>query len=744
MAGHIRMGYAGALRDYVLAKPESRNRTLANPMAAKIGTGLGSYDDMQNWAGWLMEDWQAGISKKDPSAGGSLYSTAETRFPNRLLLSYAAVQPETTYTNNYALQPGIAHPTGEATVTNSGAVKKISQKVTSYGGYSEYLIIYLKNEGVQVTIESYADLLGKPNGAAITSVNVTTNDYGNGVGYSPYLVQVDPNKTAGTEYHVVIYPTSNSDTIHVPVTTGDGGANTYFASWSTLNTYSLMVGNVNQAALGGSARGVIFNLTYYFACGVNLCKITGGAVSIVHTFANTITDLLTAGSTLYIALGNGNAFYTMDTSEVFTVDPGSLQAERFALFNGFVWRSLTHFVYYTGDGTLWTEVDVAFPGETIYSMAGAGDFLYVATNQNLYYVGAGDIAFTVTPWPNLGYQPVLLGYQGALYAAFGESLVKYEGGTVLPMGLDLGEGLPALRDGYIVAMASSNYWLYVGVANVAEQGRSTIWAWNGQGWHHICTLPGQSSNTGSPVTYSLVDLCYDRYTNTLWASDGANPLRITTPDSANYNADVTVVYRPFGWLETDWFFGNLFEIYKDCESVYVSAELCDSNRYIEVYWKDDDSTAWELLGTCTATRTELRWSDPATRPNTRQIKLGLALYSRTANTSPIIRAVRLKYMTMVNDRYRWNMPIEVSDNQQMPLGGGINQYNAYQQRAHLDTLIKSVPPFILEDVDRVQYEVKVLSASEGISKWEQIDGAANMTQVYNLTMEQTTTGTYTG
>ncbi|WP_230677640.1 hypothetical protein, partial [Streptococcus pneumoniae] len=75
-----------------------------------------------------------------------------------------------------------------------------------------------------------------------------------------------------------------------------------------------------------------------------------------------------------------------------------------------------------------------------------------------------------------------------------------------------------------------------------------------------------------------------------------------------------------GWLETDWFFGGLYEIYKDFESVYISGDNLSSSLYAQVYWKDDDSTGWELLGTCTSPRTELRWSNYATRPASRQIK----------------------------------------------------------------------------------------------------------------------------
>jgi len=249
----------------------------------------------------------------------------------------------------------------------------------------------------------------------------------------------------------------------------------------------------------------------------------------------------------------------------------------------------------------------------------SGDYVYVATGKALYYVGFGDQVRSVTNQPG-----ILHGYQGALYVAIGRSLVKYDGGTILPMGPDLGEGLPALRDGSIVAMAHSNYWLFVAIEATSTNARSTIWAWNGQGWHHICTLPG-GDNTSGGTGYFNLGLCYDKDNSCLWANDGNIPLKISLPDIANYNANTTVVYQPQGWIETDWFFGGLYEINKDFESVYISSDICDANRYIEVYWKDDASTAWELLGTVTGQRQELRWSDYTTRPNSRQIKLGIAL-----------------------------------------------------------------------------------------------------------------------
>ena len=59
-------------------------RSNANQLAAKIGTGAGEYSDLESWTAFSMDDWQAGVGKKDPTAGGFLYGESETRWPNRL------------------------------------------------------------------------------------------------------------------------------------------------------------------------------------------------------------------------------------------------------------------------------------------------------------------------------------------------------------------------------------------------------------------------------------------------------------------------------------------------------------------------------------------------------------------------------------------------------------------------------------------------------------------------------------
>lgn len=739
--GHIQMGAPGALRPYVLADPKRRTRILANPMSVKAGTGAGSYDDQQNWAGWVMDSWMAGVGKKDTAAGGFLYAQADTRFPNRLLLPYIPVQHDQTDNNSYAYQAGLKHPNAEIAVGADSPYKWIAHKFTAHAKSGEALL-YLKNEGVTVRTYLYTDSGGMPGvqaGLGFLNPQIV-QDYNN-IGYSLFRFGLGA-LTPGTTYHIVLVPQNASETMHVPTfAPGAAGVTNLWngTTWANYNTSTTLWGIFS---IGPTGQSALYNGTVYGISGNDIIKMQGTTWTVVSTRANPPTALQTIGDRLYIGYGAAQILDVMTTAEVFTADANSQKASLFTAWNGFIWAALGTDVYYSG-GSTWTTVSVGDPGETITAMAGAGDYLYVATNNTLYYVGWGDQVRTVTPWPTLGVSPRMLTYQGALYVALGRSLIKYEGGSVLPMGLDLGEGLPALRDGWITAMATSNYWLFVAVAARDAKGTSTVWAWNGQGWHYISSLYNTPAASGQ---HSIDQLLYDRSQNTLYLrSSGSYMMTVTFPDVANYSTEVEPRYSPFGWLETDWFFGGLYEIPKDMESVYISSEVCDESNYIDVYFKDDDSTAWELLGRVTETRQELRWSDYATRPNTRQIKLGFALYSKQVGHSPIIRAIRLKYMTMVMDRWRWTLPIIVSDNQQMPNSDQTNQHNVYSQRQHLDQLIIRVPPFILEDVDGVRYEAKILAAADSVEKWDRtVDGDPAIQYVYTLTVEQATTGAYTG
>jgi len=179
---------------------------------------------------------------------------------------------------------------------------------------------------------------------------------------------------------------------------------------------------------------------------------------------------------------------------------------------------------------------------------------------------------------------------------------------------------------------------------------------------------------------------------------------------------------------------------KDWESIYINSEDMTSST-IYMYWKDSESTDLELLGSTTATEHEERWDDYSSRPNSKWLRLGLLLRTDDEEYSPILRAHRVKFHTMIADRWRWSVAIPVHDQQEM-LDGSLNPYTAAQMKTHLESMIQRVPPLIFEDVDGTQYEVKVMQAARNIVRAEHFNAEAQIQYVYNLVLEQVTDEVY--
>lgn len=731
------MGLPGALRAYALSDPKRRSRVLANPMAAKIGQGAGDYDDQTNWSFFLMTDWQGGVGKKDPTAGGFLYAQAETRYPNRLTLPMAL---QGTLTYMPGLRPRYAT---DLMIGGSQTYAALAKRVDLPICNTTHVYLWLKNNDDcdSVTVSLYADAGTKPTGAALATATI---ELSGDPGYGLYHAALSYAVAAPAAYHIAFAPTTTGQAMSVARAVVPAGSNysayaTVAATWSADTVEAGFLFDLQVEYSTSPMTSIV-----YFSGGPRVAM--GSSLyngfdlsSSVLAGPGTITDVIKLGSTLWVAYGTAGNVNT--TTDGFTAIPGAVQANKFAKWKGLLWRSLGANLYYTADGVAWSgPFEIADTGEQIRALAGQGDYLYVATDSQMMYFGFGDQALSVMPWATtdasngVGMQ----NYQGSLYVPIGESLLKFEGGSFLPIGLDLGEGLPETRSGVVTAMVQQNNWLIVAIDATASGGVSTLWAYNNQGWHNIAALPAGVSCTA---------LGYDRSSKYMYIGTDKSSffyMKIDDVAKPNNSVDNGYAYTPFAWLETDWFYGGLREIAKDFESVYVDGEEIDSSNYVEIYWQDDGSTAWELLGTVTSNTAEMRWSDPSTRPNSKRIKIGVGLYSNGVRQRPTVRAVRVKFMSMVMDRWRWTLPVAVSDRQQFP-DGSINPRNMSDQRAHLDMLIKSVAPFLLYDTDDVGYEVKCLAASDQVVEWEpNPSGQALVKYEYALTLEQTTTGIYSG
>lgn len=751
MPGHIKLGAPGALYDYMIVNTDLYSKTPANQFAAKLATGAGNYDDLQNWSYWVMDDWQAGVGKKDAEAGGFLYSELETRYPGRLALPNAmkmtVIEDSETVPQNYGYQAGDIHPTTTLLVGSGSAIKRVAHALNGRNSSVLFVTLYLKNTATSHTAALYSSTTSGGNQIPNAQLAAQTFTPDGEPGYHYYHFEFAGTFTSGSYYHIVIYPTSSDAAISVPIR-ATVGSSANFSSYdgSTWSNYTggAFVHGCHFNTQTPISHLVIFPATGYLYAAKGAVLVKKASVTsdwaTVTTFGASITSMVVVGDELWIGLGNSTNYQVMDDAESLTA--ASVPAKLLALSNGYVYRAVAGDVYYTSDGSTWSSaVEITWAGHEVRGLAGLGDYMYCSTDDALHYIGYGDFIFSVTRWPSIA--PTngrgMVNHQGALFIPLQQSVVRYDGNSPMPMGPDRGEGLPGDRAGHVTGLYSLNNWLVATIVPTTSFGnKATAWAYNDQGWHYLGSLTRTNSFTGA--------MTYDYATRLLYfgASYGC-VWQLPLSDSANFN-DIDgddIPRMPMGYIQQDWFFGGLKEVQKDFDSVYLTGDGISSDCYAEVYWMDDDSTDWELLGTVTSERRELRWSNYSVRPNSRQLKLLVALYSKTVGVSPIVRAVRLKYHPMVSDWYRWSFPILVSDNQQ-EMGWTVSSRTAQQKRDHLDEMTTRVPPFIFEDMDGKQYEVKVMGCQIQNMDVEWINGNQVFNSIYNMTIEAIRSGEYEG
>ncbi len=732
-AGHVKLDG----KEYMIEVAHYQ-RSLANPFAAKIGTGAGDYNDLDDWAAWLMEDWQQGVGKKDAEAGGVLYGEADTRFPKQMTLP-----PLLTLTGLSAA--GIRQP-GSVTdtlVTDSTSNRRYGYKFTAPVTETVTKVWVLVQPGVGFTVGIYSDSSG-PNalvgsGGAVSSGETTP-------GYLWIGATVSAALTAATVYWVVVYPTTSTDALTLAASSGTLGdcmayngttwANTLGSFTVASLTFFVVVGTAGLGSNGAIVDIVSFNGSIYAAAGTRVYKwgaSTWAAVGAAR--AATITDLQVFNSVLYIGQGDGAVLNTMSTGEVYAV--AAINGRLFTQWNGYLYRAIANDLYYTTDGATWTGPIEVGPDEILVrGMAARGqdNDLYVACDDGLYVLLGGDIVSGLTPWgsPETTNGRGTIHHGGDAYIPVANGLIRYtSGGQVLSVGLEQGEGLPALRQGKLLSTASQNNWLLACVAPTSAAGMATVWSWNRDGWNHVATLPAGMG--GGPMYF-------DRSNSRLWIGTQTGLIGwVYVPDgNDNPLRDASATYAPRAWVETGWFAGGLKEVLKDVESIYIAGTL-DDGQWATVYWQDDDSTGWETLGTYALNREEKQWPS-STRPETRRIRLGVLLATNNYSETPVIEAIRLKYVADVKDRWRWQLPVRVANRVEM-LDGNFEERTAAEVRADLSDAIRSVAPVVYRDVDGAEYDVKITAAQESVSRYEIVGETVQFESMWYLSVLQVSADT---
>jgi hypothetical protein len=175
-------------------------------------------------------------------------------------------------------------------------------------------------------------------------------------------------------------------------------------------------------------------------------------------------------------------------------------------------------LYKTTDGTTWIAYDLTFALSKSYAVRDLVNFydrrdeptIYVITGRDVWqFDPAGPELFRIDyGWaghPHHGLASV--NWNGQLYIAVGMAVLRYTGGTWMPVGLDRDDGLGEYQ-GYIVALVGGTNALYAmvqGAGADTEYGtKSSIHEYSGSGWQMIWSddtaVPASDQHHGTLAT----------------------------------------------------------------------------------------------------------------------------------------------------------------------------------------------------------------------------------------------------
>lgn len=772
--GHIELDG----RPYKLVDPTQYRVYSANQMAPKLSAaGASEYGDMTQWDNWVVSDWQTGIGQP-AEASGMHYAEADSRIPGRLQLParlhfYSRQAPDNS-TADCRWAPAAV----EYVLVVGGDVAAPYQKLRfafepQGGGPLQRFWLYARIPSeVTVIWELYAEAGGDPLGTLLADgalVSVAEDKAFRWVGGAAQSALSPAGRCT-----LVVYPANEGEAFEVafgavpvrgdPETCAWGVYDPALpAGWHPLEGYPFYL--TDAFALEGGLEVfdvTTFNGKTYLADGNRLYALneSTGCFELVASTPERILDLQVWGDRLYIGHLSVN-YQTMNTAE--TLADGGSAGQIFYSSGLYLWKAVNNCVYYSADGNAWIGPIPCGPSNVrVTGISEYNEFIYAATTDGLFVIMDGDKAKGITPWGALDrnvYAHSLITHNATLYSrTLGQCLQHQAAGVRNIWSTVRKDELPSLAAGEVYSLCATVNWPVILVRSRLPEGHDTVWAWQDEGWHHLATLPNYLR--GSCVRY-------ERRLSSLWIGTNAGlVLRIHLPDYLKDPLlDPEMEYMPFGWYETGWFAGGVYEEEKDPESVYLRGRDLGSLHYVDCYWQDDQSTGWVefavddedlwvdddgeivgdefdewfYLGRFESDQQELIFGvDNDTRPATREIRLGLLLAGDGTST-PRVYAHRLKYQLMIQDWSGWTLPIEVSGSAEQPqelMEGTLNPYDRDEQRAHLDSLRRRTAPFTFTDIDGQQYPVKAREYSFTPHKVEHYNGKTHFDGVYLLTIEE--------
>lgn len=364
---------------------------------------------------------------------------------------------------------------------------------------------------------------------------------------------------------------------------------------------------------------------------------------------------------------------------------------------------------YSTDGFTWTnngklnldddDVNEVF----VHRDATGNPIIYAATKKGLYahdYANAKWIQteLMLPDHNNAGKGAVR--WRDACFISAGLDVHKYtvaETATIIPVGLDRDDGLPAKYDGEIVKFIKgyNDMFALVDSSQVSGEGFSGVYAYDAKGWQ--CKWNASGADNDKAMHTGIVSSAYAYY---LWFDHNGkvyrmplqrgirNPMKIPTSTYGTTGIHLTP------WFDAAWAGDKL------ALSLVVFCKDTTASDYVLVQYRIDHSdtdfdTGWDTLGTIYAAgdgvETEYTFgSDLGTLFKAIQFRLVLVRGSTTTLT-PDVLYMMLKYKRVIPPTWGWRFTIDCTE-----------EHDGLSAQQLLDAVItaaqvKTLVPFVYKD-----------------------------------------------
>ena len=727
MKGHVR------IEDEYIVLDEGASayqKAPFNPMAARIGTG-GDYNDLEGWSVWVQTDWTRGVGIEDENAGGFLGSTLETRFPGMLILPPFAEYKGKNYLDS---GHGSSLPHSEMQKISNGKYRfYFSEYSDSYSFDTDTLYLYFLQVGSNPTIsvkildynlnvlETPTLTLPKHSGWGYIKLSNKFSTYPNRVfwleitlasdevlvgheiagSYANYAKIWNSSTSTWDSYNRNLFIRSNhlenlpgKEADFEPKTVQSPDQSVGYTFWGDeANSFS-------KISSGSEYFYTWFDLVSTTKAPLDLALFDGKVVTVV--------DAATSSSVVvYISDYNSGTFVTTYFDD--------LQPDKVFVAGGFFWFVQNNKVIYTNnvnvsggkfDKPFIGPISVLSGRTNINAILAVGRDIYLVKEDRLVKLLPGDIPYPVAQWP---YSDPDIGkgasvWKGDMYIPLKEDLLRVtSSGQIISIGPNhYGSGLDKSIQGQVKNVHFTTDMLLASFYNDINKA-GTVWGWDQKGWHFLFETYPQCGITWVEAYKK------DGYTNLFIRASHKHEPGVTYAEYANFTQNpiksesLSTFLRFNGYLDTSWIYGNLKEIEKDWDSVFIAGENLSSRQWVTVYYRTEEDAAWSKLGDYTDNDTEISFPEE-TRTSSKKIQLRIVLNTLDWEKTPVVRAIRLKYLPMLTDKWRWTIQTTVGESKQL-LDGTLDDTS--YQRELWETWAKTATPLRFYDIDGKKHYVRI-------------------------------------